>query len=315
MRKKTGAPLLDIKKALTATGFNFESALDELRRRGLAATRRSQGRTATEGLVGIKVSDCGRFAAVVEVNAETDFVSRTKTFQELVRSALDAVITAKSSWESLANSEGGISLDKLEALPTSASQLLGEAVSVTAARLRENVCLRRAYVMTARNSEKAEKDEFIGYYLHGQITPDLGRQVALVKLKGFSAQASFTLDISSKLAMHIVAARPGFLKPCHVSDAVVAREADIIRERPEHKTKSPKLVQTIVEGQLAKFYSENCLVKQKFVMDSSTTVADWLERAHGGLDVVRFVRVKLGEGIDAKSKDFAAVVAATATET
>eukprot|EP00982_Pelagococcus_subviridis_P005467 29651-Pelagococcus_subviridis.AAC.6 len=309
LRKKTGAPLMDIKKALTATGYNVKTALVELRKCGLAANRKKAGREATEGLVGVKISECNRFAAAVEINTETDFVSRSDIFQNLVKKVLAAVemasvpkITRKS-----AGSVIELSPSDLETLPVNDNEHVGEALATAAMSLRENICLRKACVLFKDNITNGSKpaDEVIGIYVHGSINHGLGRQAALVKLKGGNASTT-SVAVANKVAMHVVAARPYFLEPSSVPLEVLDRELSLMRSQLADQGKPTKLFEKILDGRMAKFYEETCLVKQKFVLNDKKTVAEWLEGADGSLGslhVSAFVRINPDEVVVARLPD------------
>ena len=310
MREKTGAPLMDVKKALAATEFDMEAAHAELRKRGLAAAGKKAGRVAADGLVGVKVSDCGRYAGVVEVNSETDFVSRNEHFLALVANAAAAVV--KVDVGTLGNPAPGsaaeIPLAALEALPLpDGGETLADAAAATAATVRENIRLRRAFVMAATSAGEA-----IGHYVHGAVAPGMGRQAGLVKVTG-AKDSDSVAAAASKVAMHAVAVSPRFLDPASVPEDVMEGEMAILRAQTENAGKPANIVEKIVAGRMKKFYEETCLSNQKFVMDDSKTVGKWLA-GEDGLALGAFVRVKVGEGIEVQATDFAAEVAATVAD-
>lgn len=314
MREKTGAPLMDVKKALAATEFDMEAAHAELRKRGLAAAGKKAGRVAADGLVGVKVSDCGRFAGVVEVNSETDFVSRNDHFLTLVANAAAAVakVDVGTLGTPAAGSAAEIPLAALEALPVpgGGGETLGDAAAATAATVRENIRLRRAFVMAATGAGEA-----IGHYVHGAVAPGMGRQAGLVKVTGAkdSDSVSAAAAAASKVAMHAVAVAPRFLDPASVPEDVTEGEMAILRAQTENAGKPANIVEKIVAGRMKKFYEETCLSNQKFVVDDSKTVGKWLA-GEDGLALGAFVRVKVGEGIEVQATDFAAEVAATVAD-
>ena len=197
----------------------------------LAAAGKKAGRTAADGLVGVKVSDCGRYAAVIEINSETDFVSRNEQFQQLVSAAAAAVVKMPVTEcnPPQPGSAAEVPTAALEAVKMSGGGTLGEAVTGTAATVRENIRLRRAYVMTATGAGEA-----IGHYLHGIVAPGLGRQAALVKVSvpegGDTVAAA---SAASKVAMHAVAVMPRFLNPECVPADVTEAEMDILKAQTE----------------------------------------------------------------------------------
>lgn len=308
--------MMDVKKALAATSFDMDAAFAELRKRGLAAASKKAGRAAAEGLVGVKVSDCGTRAALVEINSETDFVSRNDQFQRLVVAAAAAVVETPVDTcpPPAPGSASEVPLPTLEAVAMPEGGTLGEAVAATAATVRENVKLRRAYVMAATGA-----GEVIGQYLHGGVAPGLGRQAALVHVTGVEGtredKSDAALAAANKVAMHAVAAMPRFLNPESIPAEIVDAEMDILRAQTENTGKPANIVEKIVKGRMGKFHEETCLLNQKFVMDDGVTVGKWVAgEAGGGLKVAAFVRVKVGEGIEVEEKDFAAEVAATVAE-
>jgi len=197
---------------------------------------------------------------------------------------------------------------------------LSEAVTATAAVVGENIRVRRAYIMAASGAGEA-----LGHYMHGAVGPGLGRQAALVKVcnpGGATAEEAAdgvelaAVVVANKVAMHVVAVMPRFLSSDHVPTEVVAAEMDFLKAQTENSGKPANIVEKIVSGRMAKFHEEFCLLNQKFVMDDSNTVSKWVKREPcSRLEVVEFVRVKVGEGIDVEDKDFAAEVAAAVAGT
>ena len=315
LREKTGAPLMDVKKALNTAEFDLDKAYGELRKRGLAAASKKAGRVAAEGLIGVRVSECGQRAGIVEVNAETDFVSRNEQFLQLVADAAQAVVesTGASSVPS-----GEIDLRTLEhlAMPAGAATpgaTLGEAAAATAATVRENIKMRRAYIMTASGA-----GEVLGHYVHGAVAAGAGRQACVVKVnsrEGGDIDVDKAKEIANKVAMHAVAVAPRFLNPENIPSKIVDEEMNILKAQTEGTGKPENVVEKIVAGRMRKFHEESCLVKQKFVMDDGKTVEQWVDGEIGGLVVGKFARLKVGEGIEIEVKDFAAEGAATVAET
>ena len=250
---------------------------------------------------------------MIEINSETDFVSRNDQFQELVSAAAAEVLkTPIAECSSPApGSAAEVPMAALEAMKMSGGGTLSEAVTATAATVRENIRLRRAYVMAATGAGEA-----IGHYLHGLISPGLGRQAGLVKVSiPEGGDAAAAAAAANKVAMHAVAVMPRFLNPDCVPTEVTKAEMDILKAQTENSGKPANIVEKIVNGRMAKFHEEICLLNQKFVMDDSLTVGKWVKgEAGGGLEVKEFVRVKVGEGIEVEEKDFAAEVAATVAD-
>jgi len=317
---------MDCKKALAATSFDMEAAFDELRKRGLAAASKKAGRAAADGLVGCDVSACGRFAAVVEVNAETDFAAKNDVFLSLVADAAKAVAAhvAKhpATFASAAASATGlgavaeISGDELRGVPRRAApggggegdgETLGDAAAATAATVRENIRVRRAFAIAATGA-----GEVLGSYVHGAVAPGLGRQAAIVRLANV-AGASGAKSAADKLAMHAVAAAPRFVDAASVPAAVAEAEAEIFRAQGAASGKPAAVVDKIVQGRMRKFHEEFCLAEQKCVFDDKVSATRWAREHGAGKDAApdAFVRVKVGEGIEVEEKDFAAEVQAT----
>ena len=316
LREKTGAPLMDVKKALSAASFDLEAAYAELRTRGLAAASKKAGRLAAEGLVGVSVSTCGQRAAIVEVNAETDFVSRNEQFLRLVADVSNAAVAATGA----ADADGYVDAGALEnlAMPDGAfspGATVGEAAAATAASVRENIKVRRAYVMTASGA-----GEVLGHYVHGAVAgaASAGRQAGLVRVSsrdGGDVDPEKARAVANKVAMHAVAVAPRFLDPESIPESVVSGEMAILRAQIEGSGKPASVAEKIVSGKMRKFHEETCLTKQKFVMDDAKTVETFVDGESNGLVVSRFARLKVGEGIEVQTKDFAAEVAATVADT
>lgn len=294
LREKTGAGMMDCKKALVETKGNLEAAVDWLRTKGLAAAAKKAGRVASEGLVGIAVE--GNAGALVEVNAETDFVARNEAFQKFVETV------AK-----LALKVGG-DVGKLTAAAYPGSgRTVGEELTHLIATIGENMSLRRAQMLRAEGG-------VIASYMHNALTPGLGRIGVLVSLKA-PAKSAAVETLGKQLAMHVAASRPQAVSRDGLDKAVVERERNILAEQARASGKPEDIIAKMVEGRLRKFYEEACLVDQTFVIDGESKVGKVLEAAAkdagGPVSVGGFGLFVLGEGIEKETKDFAAEVAAT----
>ena len=294
LRERTGAGMMDCKKALAETGGEMEAAVDWLRAKGLAAAAKKAGRTAAEGLVGVSVQ--GAKGAVVEVNSETDFVAKNEQFQDFVRNVSQLALEAGSDVEALkgaAYPEGGTVEEKL---------------TDNIATIGENQSLRRASVLEV--SEGA-----VVSYVHNAAAPNMGKIGVLVALEG-SAPEETLQTLGKQLAMHIAAANPLALNADDLDADLIERERAIAEEKAKESGKPANIVEKMVEGSLAKFRKENALVSQLFVMDNKTPVADVVAAAgkDAGTPIALkgFVRFQLGEGIEKQQGDFAAEVAAAA---
>ncbi|QIK96042.1 elongation factor Ts [Sphingomonas sp. HDW15A] len=294
LRERTGAGMMDCKKALGETNGDMEAAIDWLRTKGLAAAAKKAGRTAAEGLVGVAVE--GTKGAVVEVNSETDFVAKNEQFQEFVREVSKLALGANGDIEALkaASYPGGGTVE--------------EKLTDNIATIGENQSLRRTALLEV--SEGA-----VVSYVHNAAASNMGKIGVLVALEG-SAPADTLTALGKQLAMHIAAANPLALNGDDLDPALIERERAIAIEKANESGKPANIVEKMVEGSMAKFRKENALLSQLFVMDNKTPVADVVAGAAkdsgGSIALKNFVRFQLGEGIEKKQDDFAAEVAAAA---
>jgi elongation factor Ts len=294
LRERTGAGMMDCKKALAETNGEMEAAVDWLRAKGLAAAAKKAGRTAAEGLVGVAVD--GTRGAVVEINSETDFVAKNEIFQTFVRNVASLAL------------EHGKDIDTLGAVQYPGGGTVQERLTDNIAKIGENQSLRRAAVLEV--SEGA-----VVAYVHNQVAPGLGKIGVLVALEG-AASADALQTLGKQIAMHVAAAHPLALDAVSLDPALVERERAIAMEKAKESGKPENIAEKIVEGGLAKFRKENALLTQLFVMDNKTPVAEVVaaaaKDAGTGIALTGFVRFQLGEGIERKQEDFAAEVAAAA---
>jgi elongation factor Ts len=293
LREKTGAGMMDCKRALGDTGGDLESAIDWLRKKGLAAAAKKAGRVAAEGLVG--VATAARAGAVVEVNSETDFVARNELFQTLVRTVAELAVA------------GDGTLDGLNATPyPGTGRTVAEELTELVARIGENLVLRRV-------ARLAITEGVVASYVHNSLAPGLGKIGVLVALQS-SAPAEVLTPLGRQLAMHIAAANPLYLDIASVPPAALERERDVLRGQAEGSGKSADIVARMVEGRLRKFYEETVLLEQVFVIDGESRVGKVVEAAAKAagtaIRVAGFVRFQLGEGIERPTTDFAAEVGA-----
>ncbi|OIO66712.1 MAG: elongation factor Ts [Zetaproteobacteria bacterium CG_4_9_14_3_um_filter_49_83] len=281
LREMTGAGMMDCKKALAECDGDFDASVDFLRKKGLSAASKKSGRIAAEGLVSA-VSN-GQVGVLLEVNSETDFVSKNDKFRGFV-DAISNIIIEKNPAD----------LDVLKALPFDAEYNVEQALSQLIATIGENMNIRRFV--------RVEGD-VVASYVHG-----LGKIGVLVTING---QQSDALDeVSRGIAMHVAAVNPLFVTREDVSADVVEREKAVLSERAQASGKPAEIVEKIVLGQLSKFYAENCLLEQDFVVDSDVKVSKALANAQAGATIQSVSRFQLGEGIEKKEEDFAAEVAA-----
>ena len=284
LRDSTGAGMMDAKRALTETAGDMEAAVDWLRTKGLAKAAKKAGRVAAEGLVGVAVA--GGRGVAVEVNSETDFVAKNGDFQALVRSITAVALTAADLDALKAADLGGRSVDT--------------ALAETIAVIGENLTLRR---MARLNGD------FVASYVHNAAADGLGRIGVLVAVKGTDN------GIAKQIAMHVAATSPISLSQADLDPAVVAHELTVqtSKAREENaasaKPKPEAVIEKMIQGRMAKFFEEVTLLGQKFVLNPDLTVAQAARDA--GVEVVGFVRMAVGEGIEKEKEDFAAEVAKT----
>jgi elongation factor Ts len=294
LRERTGAGMMDCKKALAENNGEMEAAVDWLRAKGLAAAAKKAGRTAAEGLVGVAVE--GPKGAVVEVNSETDFVAKNEQFQDFVKNVSAIAL----------NTGGDIEALKGAAYP--AGGTVEEKLTDNIATIGENQSLRRAAVLEVGEG-------VVVSYVHNAASPNMGKIGVLVALES-SASADVLQALGKQLAMHIAAANPLALNAEDLDPALLERERAIAVEKANESGKPANIVEKMVEGSMAKFRKEHSLVSQLFVMDNKTPVSEVVatagKDAGAPIALKGFVRFQLGEGIEKKADDFAAEVAAAA---
>lgn len=293
LRANTGAGMMDCKHALTETGGDMDAAVAWLRKKGLAAAAKKAGRAASEGLVGIAVD--GNAGAVVEVNAETDFVARNETFQDFVRTVAGLAL----------HTGGGLEALKGAAYPET-GKTVEEQLTSLVATIGENLKIRRAAVLTVESGVLAS-------YMHNALAPGLGKIGVLVAVEGPGDGANLE-PLGKQLAMHVAAASPQAVSRQDMDPAAVERERDFLREQARATGKPDDIVEKMAEGRLRKYYADVCLLDQTYVIDGESKVGKVLEAAAedagGAVAVKGFVRYLLGEGIEKQAGDLAADVAA-----
>ena len=293
LRERTGAGMMDCKKALTETDGDMEAAVDMLRAKGLAAAQKKSSRTAAEGLVGVAVE--GTKGVAVEVNSETDFVAKNDQFQDFVNKTTQVALQSDS--------------DDIEALRNAdypGGGTVGDALTNNVATIGENQQIRRMRTISVENG-------VVVPYMHNAIAPNLGKIGVLVTLES-EAGADVLEPLGKSLAMHIAAAFPQALNAEGLDQDVIERERAIAQEKAAESGKPEAVQEKMVDGAIAKFAKENALLSQIYVMDNKTPVAEVVKQAgkDAGKDIVLkdYVRFQLGEGIEKKEEDFAAEVAA-----
>jgi len=293
LRERTGAGMMDCKKALTETAGDSEAAADWLRTKGLAAAAKKAGRVAAEGLVGV-VSDDG-VAAIAEVNSETDFVSRNDVFQNFVTAVTGMALEA----------DGDFDKASAAAFPGGEGTLADEATKMVGS-IGENIQLRRMAALSANPG-------VVATYMHNATASNLGKIGVLVALKS-DGNKDQLMTLGKQLAMHVAATKPQSMTTEDLDPAVVEKERNVLIEQAKGSGKPEEIAIKMVEGRIRKFYAEVVLTEQTFVIDNETKVGKVIENAAAEIgapvELVGFVRFELGEGIEKKEEDFAAEVAA-----
>lgn len=298
LRERSGAGMMDAKKALKETDGDFEVAIDWLRTKGLSKAAKKAGRVAAEGLVAVASESrgAGMAAAVLEVNSETDFVARNALFQEFAAECAALALTVEGD------------LDALKAAPSRAGKPVSDALTDLIAQIGENMSLRRTRVL-------AVEPGVVASYIHGGVTEQAGRLGVLLGLKS-EGDADALATLGRKLAMHVAASNPLAANVDELDPAVVERERAVFADQARASGKPEAIIEKMVEGRLRKFYEESVFVKQAFVMDPDRSVekviSDAASEVGAPIELVGFVRFALGEGIEKEDGDFAAEVAAAA---
>ncbi|MFT7509800.1 MAG: elongation factor Ts [Sulfitobacter sp.] len=278
LRDTTGAGMMDAKKALTETDGNMDTAVDWLRTKGLAKAAKKSGRTAAEGLVAVAVD--GGTAVAIEVNSETDFVGKNSEFQSMVSSFAKAAVAVDD-------------LEALKAAPID-GKAIGDILNAKIATIGENMTLRRMAKVTG---------ETVVSYVHNAAADGMGKIGVLVALKGADN------GIGKQIAMHVAAANPASLSEADLDPAVVEKEKSIQMDIARESGKPEAVIEKMIVGRMKKFLSEVTLLNQQFVVNPDLTVAAAAKDA--GVEVLGFVRMEVGEGIEKQTEDFAAEVAKT----
>ena len=278
LRERTGAGMMDCKKALTATDGDMDKAIDYLREKGLSKAAKKASRVAAEGLVDIYLDEANKVAALVEVNCETDFVANTDNFKNFANAVAKHVALANPA-----------DLDELmkQKFVDDESKTIEDMVSDATVAIGEKITVRRF--------ARYETEGVVSSYIH------MGGKIGvLVELEGGDE------ELAKHVAMHIAAANPGYMDRTVVPADVLDHEKEVLAEQARNEGKPEKIIEKMVMGRIQKFYKENCLVDQEFVMDPDKTISGLLKEKNA--KAIRFVRYQLGEGIEKKQEDFASEV-------
>ena len=293
LRQQTGAGMMDCKRALTEMSGDMDQSVDWLRRKGLAAAAKKAGRVASEGLVTLLVD--GHSGALVEVNAETDFVARNTDFQGFSRKVARLALMCDGNIDHLKRSNYSESGLKVE-----------EELVELVGRIGENMVLRRSGVVSVQEG-------VVGSYIHNSVKDGMGKIGVVVGLES-SGEKDALLELGRKLAMHICAAKPEAIERDGLDPNALSRERDVLRKQAKDSGKESEIIDKIVDGRLRKYYEEVVLKEQIFVVDGETRVdaiIDAVGKEIGApIEVSGFLRFELGEGIEKVEEDFATEVAA-----
>ena len=279
LRETTGAGMMDAKKALTETNGDFEAAIDWLRTKGLAKAAKKSSRVAAEGLVAVATSD-GKGVAV-EVNSETDFVAKNSDFQEMVKAIATAALDVSNTDELASASIDG--------------KTVADTLTDNIAKIGENMTLRRMQSIEA---------ERVVTYVHNSATQDMGQIGVLVAINGANT------EFARQVAMHVAAANPQALSAAELDQSIVEREKNILTEQARESGKPEQVIEKMIQGRMKKFLAEVTLLGQDFVINPDLTVEAAAQEA--GVEIVSYVRMAVGEGIEKVEEDFAAEVAKAA---
>jgi len=298
LRDKTGAGMMDSKKALSENDGDMEAAIDWLRAKGIAKADKKAGRTAAEGLVGVAVS--GTTGAAVEVNSETDFVARNADFQQMV-GEIAMVATG------VTGSGNDVIAEVISASLPSAGKSVEEHIKDAVGTIGENMNARRAARLSVENGVVAS-------YVHNAAATDMGKIGVLIALES-TGDADKLNEFGRKVAMHVAANAPASLDIEDLDPALVEREKSVLTEQARESGKPDNVIEKMIVGRMNKFYQEVCLMKQAFVMDPDITVEKAVENAAAEVGapvkLSAYVRLSVGEGIEKEEEDFAAEVAKT----
>jgi elongation factor Ts len=298
LRETTGAGMMDCKKALQETSGDVQAAIDWLRTKGLAKAAKKADRVAAEGAIALALREegAGMAGALIELNAETDFVARNELFQSAARKIATAALDVDGD------------LDALLAAPAEGAANIGEMITSLVATIGENMMLRRV----ARFSVTPGA---VGGYIHGALAgaPDMGRIGVLVAVEGEGDRATLK-ELARNIALHAAATNPLSLSPSDLDPAAVEKERSILTEQAAESGKPANVVEKMVEGRIRKWMEEVVLLKQAYVKNPDQTVeqlvAETAKQVGSPIKVVGFIRLALGEGVEKKADDFAAEVAA-----
>jgi len=295
LREKSGAGMMDCKKALTETGGNMEEAIDWLRKQGLSAVAKKSSRVAAEGLIGVTIKN--NSGAMVEINSETDFVARNELFQNFVKTCSTLVLSTKND------------IEALQELPfPNSDRTVNQELANNIATIGENMNIRRVEFLEV-------SEGILVSYVHNNVADGLGRLGVLVALES-KAEKNNLLETGKQVAMHIAATSPKSLNVEDLDPQIVEREREVLIDQAMASGKPKEIAEKMVQGRMNKFYQEVVLNEQVFVVDGETKIKDLIKKLSSDINhdvkIKGFKILKLGDGIDVGESNFAADVAATA---
>jgi elongation factor Ts len=295
LREKSGAGMMDCKRALTETNGDIEAAIDWLRAKGISKADKKSGRTAAEGLIGIV--SAGTKAVAIELNSETDFVARNEAFQELVRGVANVAIGTDGTVEAVSR-----------ATYPATGKSVEDSIKDAIATIGENMTLRRSAMLHVEHG-------VVATYMHNAAGDGIGKLGVLVALKSLGDKEVLN-SLGRQVAMHIAATNPLAIRPEEVDPAVAERERNVFIEQSRASGKPDNIIEKMVEGRMRKFFEEVALLSQSFVINPDITVGQAVKDAEKlageKIEVTGMVRLLLGEGVEKEETDFAAEVAAVA---
>lgn len=293
LRVKTGAGMMDCKKALVEANGNFEAAVDWLRTKGLAVAAKKAGRVAAEGLTAVCVN--GTRGVAIEINSETDFVAKNEAFQSVVKEVAQVAVQHNS-------------IESLKGANTKSGKSVEDEIIANIATIGENLNLRRMQTLEV-------KDGVIASYIHNAVLDNMGKIAVLVALES-TGDKTRLMEVAKQIAMHIAAARPECLNKESVSAEIVQREKDIFTEQSRASGKPDNIIEKMIEGRIRKFLEEIVLLDQTFVIDGKSKISDVVDglakELGASVELKSYVRFELGEGIEKEEKSFADEVAVAA---
>ena len=300
LREKTGAGMMDCKKALVENDGDISKATSWLRKKGIAKAEKKSSRVAAQGLVGLKI--CDNFSLLLEINSETDFVSKNQDFQNFVDNILDIGISKKHSIDSL-----------LEAQYRN-NETVAVALQNLVAKIGENIVIRRLLYLDADS-----KNTVFGSYVHNKINDNIGRMACVVKMFSNDNSNKAVIDLANKIAMHITALKPLALDEKSLDTAFIEKEREIYTSQLKASGKPENIIDKIVDGKVKKYLSEVTLINQNWVLEPSLTLAqvlkDFNSNNNDDLSIIDFKLLILGEGIEVEEKSFSEEVASQVNNT